>query len=245
MAKPINREQFIDKCLRELGAPVIKIHLDDSQVQDRVDEALQYYYDYHYDGQEKQYYKYAITQEDIDNKYITLPENIIGAVNIFDISSSSSQGYFSINYQLMQAHMFSIMGMDLVPYYMAMSNMSFIRDLLYGHKRVRYTRHTNRLYVDMDWSQMIVGEYVVVEAYAVIDGESFPDVWSDRWLAKYTVALLKRQQGTNLKKYDGMEMPGGIKYNGQRMYDEAESEIVMLEAEMLSKYSIPPLDFIG
>ena len=71
MSSPITRDQFKENCLRRLGKPVIEINVDDDQVEDRIDEALRYYWDYHFDGSEKIYYKYQVTEQDKINKYIT------------------------------------------------------------------------------------------------------------------------------------------------------------------------------
>lgn len=88
MAVPTSRSEFKEYCLRKLGKPVIEINVDDDQVEDRIDEALKMYWDYHFDGTEKIYYKHQVTSTDKSNKYITLPENIIGAVNIFDVGDA-------------------------------------------------------------------------------------------------------------------------------------------------------------
>ena len=88
MAVPASRSQFKEYCLRTLGKPVLEINVDDDQVEDRIDQALRYYWDYHFDGSEKLYYKHQVTSDDKTNKYITLPENIIGVVSIFDIGSA-------------------------------------------------------------------------------------------------------------------------------------------------------------
>src|SRR5210317_516986 len=101
MALPINRLEFKQWCLRKLGAPVIEINVDDDQVEDRIDEAIAYWNDYHFDGTQRVFLKHQVTQEDKDNGYIPVPDNIIGIVNIFPITSSffSSSGMFSAQYQ--------------------------------------------------------------------------------------------------------------------------------------------------
>jgi hypothetical protein len=247
MAVPASREQFKEYCLRELGKPVIEINVDDDQVDDRVDQALSYYWDYHFDGSEKAYYKHQITSQNITDKFITLPENIIGAVNIFPIGdpSLSASDIFNIRYQIALNDLYTLTSVSLVPYYMAMQHLATVSDVLVGRQPIRYSRHKNKLYIDMDWTKLDVGQYIIVEAYEIVDPTVYSDVWKDRWLAQYTTQLIKRQWGTNLKKFIGMQLPGGVTFNGQQIYNEADEEIKRLEAEMISSYSMPVMDMIG
>lgn len=246
MANPTSRAAFKEYCLRRLGKPVIEINVDEDQVDDRIDEALAYYWDYHFDGTEKIYYKYQITAEDAANKYITLPDNIIGAVNIFNIGDAMNiANIFNIRYQIALNDLYTLTNISLVPYFMAFQHIQLIEEILVGRKPIRYNRHRNQLFIDMDWSILPVGNYVIVEAYQVVDPDTYTDVWHDRWLAQYATALIKRQWGNNLKKFDGMQMPGGLTFNGQKIYDEAIEEINALEKEMITSYSLPVSDMIG
>jgi len=247
MAVPTSRAEFKQYCLRALGYPVIEINVDDDQVEDRIDEGLKYYGDYHFDATEKVYYKHQVTDADKANKYITLPENIIGAVSIFSIGDPSvrADDLFNIRYQIALNDLYTLTSVSLVPYYMAMQHLATIQELLVGKQPIRYTRHRDRLQVDMDWNTLNTGEWLLVEAYEVIDPETYTDVWGDRWLARYTQQLIKRQWGNNLKKFNGMQMPGGITFNGQQIYDEADAEIKAMEQEMIVNYSLPVVDMIG
>ena len=83
MRRPTTKADFKEHCLRRLGKPVVEINVDEDQIDDRVDEALDYFQDYHFDGIEQTYYKHVVTQTDMDNKYITLPDNIVGVVDLF------------------------------------------------------------------------------------------------------------------------------------------------------------------
>lgn len=246
MAVPTTRAEFTEFCLRKLGKPVIEINVDDDQVSDRIDEALRYYWDYHFDGSDRTFYKYAVTQQDKDNKYITMPENIIGVVNIFDIGSAiGTNSIFSIRYQIALNDLYTLTSVSMVPYYMAMSHVQFLEQLLVGRQPLRYNRHMNRLYLDMDWDRLSVGDYIIVEAYMIVDPAVYQDVWNDRWLQRYASCLIKQQWGQNLKKFTGMKLPGGIEFNGQKIYDEATQEREALEKEMIYSYSLPAADMIG
>lgn len=246
MALPTNRNEFKEYCLRKLGKPVLQINVTDEQVDDRVDEALKYYWDYHFDGSEKIYYKYQVTDTDKTNKYITLPDNIIGAVNIFPVGAAlNTNNLFNIRYQIALNDLYTLTSISMVPYYMALTHIQLLEQLLVGQQPLRYNRHTNKLYLDMDWDRFDSGNYLIVEAYEVINPDVYTDAWSDRWLARYATELIKKQWGGNIKKFGGMQMAGGITFNGQQIYDEAHDEIEKLEAEMINSYSLPSNMMIG
>lgn len=247
MAIPTSRAEFKEYCLRKLGKPVIEINVDDDQVDDRIDEALRYYYDYHFDGSEKIYYKHVVTSEDKANKYITLPENIIGAVSVFSIADPSirSDDLFNIRYQIALNDLYTLTSVSMVPYYMVMEHLALINELLVGKQPIRYSRHKDRLFVDMDWSSIRVGEYLLVEAYEVIDPNTWSDTWNDRWLQNYCTAIIKRQWGSNLTKFSGLQLPGGVQFNGEKIYNDAVDEITKMEQDMISSYSLPVSDMVG
>lgn len=246
MAVPTTRAEFKEYCLRKLGKPVIEINVDDDQVEDRIDESLKYYYDYHFDGSEKVYYKHTITSTDVTNKYITLPENIIGAVRIFNIGDPMvTNNLFDIRYQIALNDLYTLTSVSMVPYYMAFQHIQMMEQLLVGQQPIRYNRHTNKLYVDMDWAKVTVGYYLIVEAYEIVDPATYSDAWGDRWLQEYCTEKIKYQWGTNLSKFNGMQLPGGVTFNGQNIKQEADAAIDKLEKEMISSYSLPVMDMIG
>lgn len=247
MAVPTTRNEFKEYCLRKLGKPVIEINVDDDQIDDRIDEALRYYWDYHFDGSDKVYYKHQVTDQNKQDKYIILPENIIGAVRIFPIADPivRSDDLFNIRYQIALNDLYTLTSVSMVPYYMVMEHLALVSELLVGQQPIRFSRHKNKLYVDMDWDKIRTGEFLLVEAYEVIDPEVYTDVWSDRWLQNYTTAKIKYQWGSNLTKFTGMSLPGGVQFNGERILDDAAREIEVMENEMISSYSLPVADMIG
>lgn len=246
MATPTTKDQFKEYCLRSLGKPVIEINVHDEQVDDRVDEALKYYWDYHFDGAEKIYFKYQITSQTKIDRYVPMPENVIGVVNLFPIGQAlNTNNLFNIRYQIALNDLYTLTSVSMVPYYMAMTHVQFLEQMLVGQQPIRYNRHMNRLYVDMDWNIINEGDYIVAEAYQIVDPEVYQDVWKDRWLLRYATCLIKQQWGSNLKKFGGMQMPGGITFNGQQIYDEATAERRELEQEMITSYSLPITDMIG
>lgn len=247
MATPTTKDEFKEYCLRKLGKPVIEINVDDDQLDDRVDECLKYFADYHFDGSDKVYYKHQVVSQDRINKYITLPENIMGAVRVFPIADPivRSDDLFNIRYQIALNDLYTLTSVSMVPYYMTMEHLALISELLVGQQPIRFSRHKNRAYIDMDWGKIQDGEFLVIEAYEVIDPAEWSQVWGDRWLQHYATAKIKYQWGSNLTKFTGMSLPGGVQFNGERILEDAQQEITRLETEMIATYSLPVSDMIG
>ena len=246
MSRPTSKATFKEHCLRRLGKPVIEINVDEDQLDDRVDEALDYYADYHFDGFEHTYYKHQVTDTDKTNKYITLPDNIIGVVDLFDIGdATSTNNLFNVRYQIALNDLYDLSRYELVPYYMNFQNIRMIEEILVGKQRLRFNRHLNQLHIDMGWDRLNTGDFIVCKAYKVIDPDTYTDVWKDRWLLRYAACLIKLQWGSNLTKFEGMQLPGGVQLNGAKLYDDAFAERQQLEEEIQSNYVYPPEDMVG
>lgn len=247
MAQPTTRKEFKEWCLRKLGKPVIEINVDPDQVEDRIDEALSYYWDYHFDGAEKIFFKHQITDTDKTNGYITVPENIIGAINVFPLGSNitASTGMFNVQYQLVLNNIHDFASYNMTNFFMSMQHLQFMEELLVGMQPIRYNRHVNRLHIDTDWDRIATGEYIVAECYQIVDPNTYSDVWKDRWLQTYASAKIKYQWGSNLTKFNGMQLPGGVQFNGEQILADAREEIQRLEEEMITSYSLPVIDMIG
>lgn len=246
MAQPTTKPEFKEWCLRKLGKPVIEINVDDDQIDDRIEEALSYYWDYHFDGTERTFLKHQVTADDKTNKYITVPENIIGVVNLFDIGDSLSvNNIFNIRYQFALNDIYDMSNYSLTHYMMAMQHIQFIEEMLVGKQPLRYNRHINRLYIDMDWERVNLDQYIIAECYKIVDPDVYADVWKDRWLQNYASAKIKYQWGSNLTKFVGMQLPGNIQFNGEQILNDAAAEIQRLEEEMVSSYSLPVMDMVG
>lgn len=242
MAKPTTREQFKDHCLRRLGWPVIEINVDDDQVDDRVDEALEFFQQFHFDGTEKTYLKHQVTADDKTNGYLPLTENVKGVTRIFSVTSSNaSVNMFDLRYQLRLHELYDFTSTSYVNYTLTMQHIRTLDLLFSGEVPIRFNKHTDRLYIDMDWENDIqVGEYLMLESYVIVDPETYTDVWSDKWLQKYCAALIKRQWGSNMKKYVGLQLPGGVQMDGQTLFSEALQELEQLEEELRTTYETPP-----
>ena len=247
MAKPNSRQTLIDYCLRSLGAPVIEINVDDDQLDDRIDEALQFYQHYHDDAIEKIYLKHEVTQTDIDNGYIAINDLITDVVRVLPLRETvSSTDMFDIRYQIHLNDIYALgfMG-SLTEYVMAQQWLSLL-DLVIDsdEKHVNFERHMNRLTIHMDWSEEVeVGDHLLVECYRIIDPDTFTDVYNDYFLKRYATALIKKQWGQNLIKFEGMVMPGGVTFNGRQLFDDAVQELEQLVEEARLNWE-KPVDFM-
>jgi hypothetical protein len=316
MANPSSRQELIDYCLRKLGHPVLEINIDDDQIEDRIDEAFQFYREYHYDSVELVYLSEKVTASTIqisgvnaayftngekitgstsgatatvvsnisanrmfvknvsgtfttetisggssgtsstlstitlgnfDNKYITLNDNITGVVRILPFSSKTRGiDLFDTRYQILLNDLYSLQSTDIIYYSQVKTQLNLINDILVGQKPTRFNRHQNRIYIDMDWNTDVdIGDYLIIEAYRILDPSTYTDVYNDYFLKRYATALIKQQWGVNLKKFEGVQLPGGVTLNGQKIFDEATEELKDLKTEAENTYQLPVDMFVG
>ena len=275
MAKVITREGLKDYCLRRLGFPVIEINVDDDQVEDRIDDTFQYFFDYHYDGVERMFYAKQITQIDIDNSYIEVPDGLIHVTRVLPITNSGGGLYYpmgdpSLAWNSTAANPFlanGLTGSTAVPirttqehagsggssgdaqisFFLQMQSIEMFNQIFSGGEPpIRFSRHTNRVYIDMNWSSNLsVDDYIVVEGWASLDPEIYTDVYNDRWVKRYATAMIKQQWGSNLIKYSGIALPGGVTFDGDKLFQQATDEISALEEEMQLKYELPVDFYMG
>ena len=234
-----SRATLINYCKRRLGDPVVELNIDDTQIQDRIDDALQYYQDYHYDGIERVYLKHQVTSTDITNKYISITDAIVGVINVFPVTDTaySTVNMFDMRYQLHLSDLYDFSDVSMLHYSMVMQHLSLLDDYLVGKAQFDYATHTDKLHLYIDWANDItVDEYIVIECYRILDPETYAQVYDDMWLKRYATALIKRQWGQNLSKFDGITLPGGLTYNGQAILESANEEITTLEEQMESSF---------
>jgi hypothetical protein len=271
MSKPNSKATFKEYIKRKLGAPVLEINVDDDQFDDRMDEALQYFREFHYEGSIKCYLKHQITQAEIDsfktnethnaassgtqaianqtygegNNYVTLPEHVLSVISIFPFSSGTQSNMFDIQYQLRLNDLWDLTSTSILYYAQVQSHLSLLNDILVGQIPIRYNMHSNRLYIDYNANKLSAGEYIIIECYRKVDPNDMTDIYDDMWLKKYATALVKYQWGENLSKFSGIALPGGVTLDGQQMKDEAKEEILRLEEESRLNYEMPVLDMMG
>ena len=266
------RETMKQYCLRALGKPVIEINVEDDQVEDRIDEALQYFAQYHYDGVERMYLKHVVTAADITRarsdetlstvtdtadstvtsvwtegkNYIPLPSSVMSVVNVFPFTDKAALNLFDVRYQLRLNDLYDFSSTSIIHYDKTLRHLDLLDHILVGERPVRYNMHKNRLYIDMDWANDVsAGDYLVIECHRKLNPSTFTDIFDDMFLKKYTIQLIKRQWGANLIKFQGVAMLGGVALNGEQLYTQAQEEINKLEEQIQLSYELPPQYMVG
>jgi len=267
-----SRETLKQYCLRALGKPVIEINVEDDQVEDRIDEAVQYFAQYHYDGSERMYLKYQVTADDITRaranetlttvtdtadstvtasfkegkNYIPMPSNVMSVLQVFPFTDKAALNLFDVRYQLRLNDLYDFSSTSIIHYDMTLRHLDMLDHILTGERPVRYNQHKNRLYIDMDWAHDVkTGDYLIIECYRKLDGSTFTDLFDDIFLKKYLIQLIKKQWGTNLSKFQGVAMLGGVQMNGEQIYSQAQEEINKLEEQIQLSFELPPNYMVG
>jgi hypothetical protein len=278
MSRITTRQELKDYCLRKLGYPVIEINIDDSQIEDRLDDALLLFSEMHYDGAERVFMAKQLTTTDLENRYVDLKlptiadegkgikaapaldpdgNSIISVVRVFQLfdtlGGSAGVNIFDAKYQIALSDLFGLYSntgsgytMGSIQHYdMVRRHLGLLQDYLTPEKAIRFSKVTNRIYLDADWGSWNVGDFLMFEAYKILDPNDYPEIYNDRLLKAYATALIKRQWGSVLSKYNGISLAGGVTLNGTQIYNEALQEIDALEKEMASRYELPPDFMVG
>ena len=282
MAQPASRTDLINYCKRQLGAPVLEINVADEQIDDLVDDALQYFQERHFDGVTQTFLKYKITQEDIDrgrarggsnntagittstatstinessvsfsfeenSNYLQVPPEVIGITKVFkfDGSNTVTNNMFSVKYQLFLNDIYYFGSTEILTYAMTKRYLEDIDFALSTDKFIRFNQRQDRLYLDIDWGSATVDDYLIIDCYRLLDPSSYSRVWNDSFLKRYVTALVKKQWGQNLIKFQGVKLPGGIELNGRQIYDDAQKDLEVIREQMSNTYELPPFDMIG
>ena len=262
MAVPSTKATLKEYCLRALGKPVIDINVDDDQVDDRIDEAVQYFCQYHTDGVERMYLKYEVAADDVTrmttdssesitqgsvtttwkqgSNFLVVPASVISVVNVFPLSDRSNLNIFDVKYQLRLNDLYDFSSTSIVHYEMTMRHLDFLDHILVGEKPMRFNHLSNKLFIDQDWANDITaGEFLVIEVFRKLNPDDNVDMYDDIYLKRYTTALIKRQWGQNLSKFNGTAMLGGVTLNGPELFSTAIAEQQKLEEEIRSNYEEP------
>ena len=279
MAQPSTRSELIDYCKRKLGAPVLEINVADEQVEDLIDDAVQFFQERHFDGVYQTFMKYKVTQDDIDrgraksggvgvttttatadivgtsttfsweenSNYLQVPPEILGVTKIFhfDGSNTITNNMFSVKYQLFLNDVYYWGSTELLSYAMTKTYLEDINFLLTTEKQIRFNKRQDRLYLDIDYSSVNVGDYLVIDCFRLLNPSDYARVWNDSFLKPYATALIKKQWGQNLLKFQGVKLPGGVELNGREIYEDAEKDLEKIRENMSNTYELPPLDMIG
>ena len=280
MAQPKTRGELIDYCKRKLGAPVLEVNVADEQIEDLIDDAVQYFQERHFDGVYQTYMKYKVTQDDINrgkarggdntvgivtttvdttvglstqfnfeenSNYLPMPPEVIGVTKIFhfDGTNTITNNMFSGKYQLFLNDIYYWGSTELLSYAMVKTYLQDIEFLLTTQKQIRFNKRQDRLYMDIDWGSMSVGDYIIIDCFRLLNPSEYPKVWNDSFLKPYATALIKKQWGQNLIKFQGVKLPGGVELNGREIYEDAEKDLEKIKENMSNTYELPPLDMIG
>ena len=247
MAKPTTRATLQDYCLRNLGAPVIEINVDEDQLEDRTDEALQFYQEYHSDGVIREYLKHELTAADITNNYITVADSVTNVVRMLKITGTTGSSLFDMGYHMRLNDIFMLQGLgtQMQEYEQAQQKLSLVDHRLNSEEHIRFSRHMNRVHMDEGFGDLKAGEFIVLEVFNIIAPDTYVDVYNDHYLKKYLTALIKRQWGANLMKFQDFTLPGGITLNGRQIYEDAIEEIQGLEEEARLIWAMPDNFLMG
>ncbi len=247
MAKPNSRSTLQDYCLRNLGAPVIEINVDEDQIEDRTDDALQFYQEYHSDAVIREYIKHELTETDITNSYITVSDSVTSVVRMLKITGTTGSALFDMGYHMRMNDIFMLQGLgtQMQEYIQGQQKLSLVDHRLNSEEHIRFSRHMNRVHMDQGFGDLKAGEFIVLEVFTIIGPDSYTDVYNDHYLKKYLTALIKRQWGANLMKFEGFQLPGGITMNGRQIYEDAIEEIQGLEEEARLIWAMPDNFLMG
>ena len=277
MAQPSTRSELITYAKRQLGAPVLEINVADEQVEDLLDDAIQYFQERHFDGIERVFLKHKLTEADIatakttetttsattgisngitssgnadsfleTNNYLKLPDHVIGVEKVFKMDQNTiSSGLFNIKYQIFLNDLYYYGALDLMNYAMTKTYLEDLSRLITPDTQIRFNKKQHNLYMDIDWNQISADTFIILDCYRLVDPGTATDVYNDWWLKRYLTALIKKQWGQNLIKFQGVMLPGGIQLNGRQIYDDAVKEIEEIEYSLKTEYELPPLDLIG
>ena len=243
-----SRDNLKQYSLRRLGSPVVEINIDDQQMEDLIDDALQLMAEYHFDGVERFFLTHTITQDDFDNRYITVTNNnIVSVIRMYPIGyESHAANMFDVRYQLALSDFYGLHSLDLSHWAMVQQHLTLLQQMLEPEKNLRFSRITNRLHIDADWGNDLgVGSNIIVECYAKLDPETYTEIYVNILLKKYVTALVKRQWGQNLSKFGGLQLPGGVEFNGSEIFDQANEEVNKIEEEIQDKYELPTDFYTG
>lgn len=249
MAKPTNRAEFKEYCLRAIGKDVITINVSDDQIEDRIDEAISFYQDYHYSGNKDNLILYEITPLDVAQKSIPMPAGTLGVTHVYStmMNRYGFHQWQSAQYQLRFDDVFSLTRSNMVSYYTTLITIETFNNILTPPYRFRYNQHDQRLHIDASWSErgLEQGVFLLIDVTGRTDPNIDTTMWGDRILQKLCIAYLKRQWGENLKKFVGVSLAGGVQLNADKIYDMAMEDIEKLESDFILKYQMPDDFYVG
>ncbi len=264
--RPATKTELRDYALRRLGFPTIDINVASTQLDDLIEEAIDYYQEYHYNGSYKTFIKIEVTDAiktaaqataQIGStawyegtEYVSLPPGVLSVNHVYSQIGASSivpGNIFNIKYQIFLNDIYAMTHGHILHYFMTSQYLETLDWVTNSQKdrRVRFNEHQGRLYLDMDWADLTAGDFLLVEVQMRQDPETYTSMYNDNWLKDYVEALFQQQWGRNLSKYDGIQMLGGVTLNGRQILEDASQFKKDLEEQLRDTYEIPPLDLVG
>jgi len=247
---PDTRDDLISYCKRKLGEPVLEVNVALEQVEDRIDDALEYYQEFHSDATIRTYLKHLVTESDVTNGYIPISSDVIFVQRLFPVNSASGVNDWSgIKYQIMLNDVGNLGNFmsELVYYEQMQQHMSLLDMKINGTPQVSFSRRQNRLVIHGEFGagDIKAGDYIIAQVVQIINPETHTSIYNDMWLKEYATALIKRQWGANLIKFEGMQLPGGVILNGRQIYEDATVDIEKLEERIRLEQELPVDFFVG
>lgn len=239
------RDEFIDYCYRQLGEPVIQVNVEQSQAEDRVNDALQMYFQYHMDASTREVITLQVTDEILKTQTFELDKDIIGVIDVVH-QPSSSFSLQNLQYQMYFSDLISrtfSQNDGMSSYVMTRSYLSMLGQIVGGIYNITdFNLHGNKVKVHYDWSKLKPGDLIGMEVQKLVDPEI---IWNDYWLKQYATALLRIQWGTNLMKYSGPGLPGGGTLNGMDIFQAGMTEKQTLEERLYNEFQLPAYGFMA
>jgi hypothetical protein len=260
------KANLIEYCLRQLGKPVVDINVDDDQITDRIDEALEYFSQFHYDGMERVYLSHTVSQSDLDRSITTesstgtqdsvsavwtekenwfpLPDSVISVLRIYHPSTAFGTNWYN-QATMIQSGLIDInAGDSLVSHELLKTHIDMLDNMFNNKPGIRFNQLASKLYFDDAWDSILkVGDVIVIECYRKTDPSIAIKMYNDIFLKRYATALIKRQWGQNLQKFKGITMIGGVEIDADTIYNQGQEAIDALEEKIKSTYDAP-LDFL-
>ena len=264
--RPATKTELKDYALRRLGYPTIDINVATEQLDDLVEEAIDYYQEYHYNGSYQAWMKIEVTdaiktaaksetQQGSTawygvNNYVSTPPGMLGINHVYTNIGASSivpGNIFNIKYQIFLNDIYAMTHGQILHYYMTSQYLETLDWVTNSqqNRRIKWNEHGGKLSLDFDWDDITTGDYILVDCTMRQDPDANTGMYNDNWLKDYVEALFQQQWGRNLSKYDGIQMLGGVTLNGRQILEDASQFKKDLETQVRETYEIPPLDLIG
>lgn len=241
MQTALCREDLKMYCLRQLGHPLLQINVHPEQIEDRIDDALKIYWEFHEGGSYRDFITHELTQDEISSKIIEVDPWVFSVLRLIPLAGVDTD--LNLEYQsFMQAlgNQVIVWGEGLVNYTVGVSFLNLVYDYFKRIKIMDFKYSHHKLYLRSEMNEFNPGDIIILEVYKLCDPDVYRETWDNWFLKGFATALIKKQWGTNMKKYQGVQLPSGVTLDGQTIFNEALEEIAQLKADLFSFETLPP-----